>query len=81
MSGSTPSPPRHPVSNPRFVEYVGGVGGVVAQLAAQPLDDVAHRPGAAGLVRSPDPSNWNRSSRSAISAIRVYLPHMLCALA
>ena len=45
--------PRHAVSNLRLVDDVDGVAGVVGQLGAQPLDNVAHRPGDAGLCHLP----------------------------
>ena len=45
----------HPVADAGHGEDEGRVGRVLAQLAAQPLDDVPHRPGVLALVRSPDP--------------------------
>ena len=50
-----PPSPRHPVSHPRLGEDVGGVAGVVAQLAAEPLHYFADQPGFAGPLRLPDP--------------------------
>ena len=46
----------HAVSDAGLGEDVGGVDRAVAQLAAQPLDDGAHRPRVAGVLRSPDPA-------------------------
>ena len=47
---------RHPVADAGLGEDVAGIARVVAQLAAQPPDDVPHRPAVLALVRSPDPA-------------------------
>ena len=49
------SPHRHPVADAGLGKYVGGVVGVVAQLAAEPLHHFADQPGFAGPLRPPDP--------------------------
>ena len=55
ISGSCPLALRHAVAHPRLGKYVGGVVGVVAQLATEPLHHFANQPGFAGPFRTPDP--------------------------
>ena len=45
----------HPVADGGLGEDIAGIVRGVAQLAAQPPDDVSHRRGVLALVRSPDP--------------------------